>query len=175
MKIRDLELTDKSAVQFVIKDAFSGFPWYLDHPQPELEDIWRGAIAKPGFTGLVATNDEGVIVGVSWWYLPPPDSIHGNKLSRFILSTRVDRVLVWEDAILVCQKYQRQGIGTALRRAFVERTRKIFNRVIILSRMRSDNIPSLLLAERLGFNRTGARSKEGDNPPVFQEFWYLLL
>lgn len=175
MFLRALTLKDKFAIQSLTKDAFGGFPWYLDYSQTELDDQWQSATTKPGFTGLVAVNNENIIVGASWWHFPSPDSIHGDRLATFILNNRADRMLVWEDAILVYQKYQQQGIGLALRRAFINEVRNISNRVIILSRMRSDNIPSLLLAEKLGFSRTGARSKEKDNPPIFQEYWYLLV
>lgn len=174
MLLRALVLTDKSAIQFLIKDAFSGFPWYLDYSQSELDNQWQSVSTELGFAGLVATNDEGTIVGASWWHLPSPDTIRGNKLASFILNTRADRVLIWEDAILVRQMYQRQRIGETLRRAFIDEVRNISDHALILSRMRSDNVPSLLLAEKIGFIRTGARSKEKDDPPIFQEYWYLL-
>lgn len=175
MFIRALAFADKVAVQSVIRDAFSGFPWYMDHSDLELDDLWQFSTAEPGFSGLVAVSNDGDIVGVSWWHFPSLDSIRGNRLAKFISDIRDDRTLVWEDAILVRQKYQNQGIGAMLRKAFIEEVRKSSSRTMILSRMRSDNVPTLLLAQRLGFMPTGARSKEGSEPPLFQEFWYLLV
>ena len=175
MFIRTLVLADKAVVQSVIKDAFGGFPWYMDHSDSELDDLWQSSTAEPCFSGLIAVNNDGDIAGVSWWHFPSLDSIRGNRLARFVSDTREDRTLVWEDAILVRQKYQNQGIGAMLRKAFIEEVSKSSNRTMILSRMRSDNVPTLLLAQRIGFRPTGARSKEGNQSPLFQEFWYLLV
>ena len=175
MLLRSLALTDEYATCALIKDAFSGFPWYVEYSWIELNDIWKSAVIELGFAGLVAINDVGIVIGASWWHLPLPDSTRGDALAKFILNTRADRVLVWEDSILVCQKYQRQGIGEMLRRAFVKSVQRTFGQAIIISRMRSDNTPSLLLAEKLGFRRTGARSKEKNDPSIFQEYWHLLV
>lgn len=174
MFIRDLILTDKPAIQTLIKDSFSGFPWYMDYSQTELDDLWQSDSSAPGFSGIVAVNDN-VIIGASWWHFPSLDKISGNSLISFVQETRSDRTLVWEDAILVSREYQKQGVGMLLRRAFIEKIRELSNRAMVLSRMRSDNVPSLLLAERLGFKKTGARSKERNSPVLFQEYWYLLV
>jgi len=175
MFIRTLVLEDKAVVLAVVRDAFAGFPWRLSYLDSELDDLWQLSVAEPGFSGLVAVNDNGDIVGVSWWHLPLPNTIHGKKLAQFISDMRDGRTLVWEDAILVRQQYQNRGIGALLRKAFIEEVRKSSDRAMILSRMRSDNVSTLLLAQRLGFRPTGARSKEGAESSLSQEFWYLLV
>ena len=84
MILRALELADKVAVQLLIKDAFSGFPWYLDYSQNELDNLWQSAIAKPGFSGLKKTylsakdnvsHSTGCIQKGTWFINAPPKII----------------------------------------------------------------------------------------------------
>ena len=175
MHMRPLVPQDRAGIQLLIKDAFSGHPWYQDHSQDELDKLWLATIAEPGFSGIVTSDDGGAIIGASWWHLPPVSSIHGKTLLSFIQQQRGNKTLIWEDAVLVRRRSQKMGIGFALRNAFIASVKKTYGQVLILTRMRSDNIPSLRLAKRLGFNKTGARFIESQGPHIFQEYWYLLF
>jgi hypothetical protein len=175
IRTRPLITGDKIGIQLLIRDAFSGYPWYQDYLQDDLDNLWKVATARPGFKGIVALDENNTITGASWWYLPTDTSIRGETLSKFIRHTKGDRVLVWEDAILVLRKSQGLGVGSVLRNMFIVSVKNTHKQALIISRIRDDNVPSILLAERIGFKRTGAKFKESKHPHVSQEYWYLLL
>lgn len=152
------------------KEAFSGFPWYEELTQMEVERRITTHMAKRGFDGRIAANEEPV--GASWWDTPTLEELsieRGPATASFAREFNYD-LLVWERELLVRPRYQGKGYSMALRQAFIHALPK--SRILILTRMRDDNVGTLRTAFRLGFQATSIANpsrKEG----VSHKIYYL--
>ncbi len=82
---------------------------------------------------------------------------------------------MWERELIVDPIYQRQGIATALRERFLKKVLGMSVPVLILTRMREDNIPVLRIATKLGFSRTFILVQSSQRKDVFHEYYYKQL
>lgn len=163
-------------VKGLIRDAFSGFPWYETLDDVELERRWRSYVSRPGFTGLLACEEGHSAVGACWWDETSADSIRlerGDELADFAIGRLPDkgRHIIWERDILVRVSDQRKGYGRQLRTGFLDRI-TTDGAMAVLTRMRDDNLPTLKLAESLGFEPTGISEPCPVKPGARHQFWY---
>lgn len=180
MIIRTLNAGDWAAIGEILPAAFAGFPWYENLSPVEVTRRLESMQAKRRTAGLVA-EEAGVVLGTSLWDTPmilELESERGEALARFAaerMSTggRSPK-LVWERELLVHPNYQGRSIGTALRMEFINRLAREGN-FLVLTRMRDDNLPTIRIAEKMGFSRTGIRVESSQKAGVFHEYWYLKV
>lgn len=176
MQIRSLALTDRVPIQSLIKSAFSGFPWFEDLSNLELTKRWEFYTSRPGFKGLVVPASSTVkIAGGHWWDAPSISELateRGSELAALALQeVETGRQLIWERDLVVHREFQGNGIARKLREAFLENIQAANEKILVLTRMRSDNVPTIVLAERLNFKRTGVRLRSSSGPDIFHEYW----
>ena len=177
MNIRKFVEKDALSVQVIYRLAFASFPWYEDLSNEEIEKRWKTQQAKIGFECLIA-DALNKVVGAIWWDKPTLDELRSER-GKFIIQfvkqkIRMGDLLVWERELIVSPAYQGHGIGSQLRAAFIE---LVLNRcermVLILTRMRDDNLSVIRIAEKFGFKRTGYRTPSSQKSGVFHEYWYF--
>ena len=174
MGIRDLRLDDLSEVQRMYQAAFAGFPWYESLTPAEVEGRFKKQTQLPGFQGLVAIRD-GSIAGAIWWESTSIEDLRqerGERLATFAQGLREYQNLIWEREVIVSPLFQGRGIGLALRQQFVQRVNIDYRSVLILTRMRDDNLPVIRIAERCGFLRTGIKVPSSQVLGLNHEYWY---
>jgi len=172
----------KEKVDQVLKmyrEAFAGFPWFEDLSTEEVAKRLSSSVTKDGFESFVAENEREEIIGALWFDTPSFEQLQterGEKLAGFvgnIYETTGRCELVWERELMVRPDYQRQRIATRLRMAFLTYlSGKYPNGVLVLTRMRDDNLGTLKIAQELGYRRTGIRMPSSQNPNIYHEFWY---
>ncbi|MEK7496767.1 MAG: hypothetical protein AAB657_02575 [Patescibacteria group bacterium] len=178
LQINTLKLSDISELKLVYQQAFAGFPWYESLSNEEVDKRWQKYINASEFCGLVATKD-GVLVGGHWWNIFTQLKFaenYGYKLADFVKSVCASDIpIIWEAGLVVLPKCQGDGshIGTRLRTRFIDDVTKNLSASLIISRMRGDNLPTIKIAEKLGFRRTGIKTPSSQKVGVFHEYWYL--
>ena len=178
MNIRKLVEEDTLSVQVIYRLAFASFPWYEDLSNEEIEKRWKIQQAKPGFECLIA-DELNEIIGTIWLDKPTLDELcleRGEPIPQFAKQKiRMGDLLIWERELIVSPIHQGRGVGSQLRVAFFE---SVLNRcekgVLILTRMRDDNLPVIKIANKFGFQRTGIRTTSSQKSGVFHEYWYFL-
>lgn len=167
---------DGMVIRLIYQNAFAGFPWHETLSDAEVQRRWEDYRSKRGSQALVAERDEAVI-GALLWDQPTLDELgieRGETLARFAEEhLGPNTILVWEREVIVSPAARGQGIGTALRRSFLNRISGT-TATLILTRMRDDNLPIIHIAKKLGFLRTGIRVPSSQIPDVSHEYWYLL-
>lgn len=177
MNIRKFAEKDTLSVQVIYRLAFASFPWYEDLSNEEIEKRWKIQQAKPGFECLIA-DEHNEIVGAIWWDKPTIDELcfeRGEPITQFAKQKkRMGNLLIWVRESIVSPIHQGRGVGSQLRVAFLE---SVLNRcekgVLILTRMRDDNLPIIKIAKKSGFLRTGIRTPSSQKSGVFHEYWYF--
>lgn len=175
----------KEKVDQILKmyqEAFAGFPWFEDLSTEEVAKRLSSSITKDGFESFVAENESEEIIGALWFDTPSFEQLQterGEKLAGFvrnIYETTGHCELVWERELMVRPDYQRQRIATRLRMTFLTYlSGKYPNGVLVLTRMRDDNIGTLKIAQELGYRRTGIRMPSSQDPNIYHEFWYNYI
>ncbi len=131
----------------------------------------------PGFDGIVL-EVEGAIVAASWWDMPSLEAVHqerGEELATLVFSWLNNRVLVWERELAVFPDHQGRGYGRIIRGAFLNEVAAQHDLVLVGTRMREDNTPTIVIGERLGFYRTGIRVEAVEKPGCWHEYWLCEL
>lgn len=150
--------------------AFAGFPWYESLTPEEVRRRVRADMEKPGFRAFVATKEDGV-VGAHWSDTPTLAQLtiqRGPQLGNFIVDNFPRGLpLVWERELMVKPDEQGNGVGTALRRNFLDYLETQYRGgALVVTRMRDDNIPTLVTAQRCGFSDTSIRIPSSQTPGV---------
>lgn len=176
MEIRLLQEKDWESLEKVYKRAFAGFPWYENLSKKEVRHRLDAQETKRGFSGLVAVEGGRVIGGI-WWDNPTIAELateRGELLVQFASKEIVgyESAVIWERELLVDPDYQGRGIATVLRQSFIGNLCQQGD-FLILTRMRDDNIPTIRIAEKLGYRRTGIRVPSSQKSGVCHEFWFL--
>ena len=166
-------------VSKMYKEAFAGFPWFEDLSAEEVSKRLDSNMTKGGFESFIAEDENGEIIGGLWFDSPTLEQLQaerGEKLADFtrkLCEASSTNDLIWERELMVRPDCQRQKIATRLRMAFLTYlSGKYPNGVFVLTRMRDDNIGTLKIAQRLGYQRTGIKMPSSKNPNVYHEFWY---
>jgi GNAT superfamily N-acetyltransferase len=172
-----MQESDVQLIIAVYKAAFAGFPWFEDLSISAVQLRWESYVSKAGFECFVfKTNDS--LAGAIWWDLPSINHLRqerGDELANFYRDKFASRSLIWERDLIVSPSFQGQGIATQLRRYFIAYIESIHRSVVILTRMRNDNIGTIKIAEKLDFKRSGIRIPSSANPGIFHEYWYRLV
>jgi len=173
----------REAVIDLYTRAFAGAPWFEDLSREEVNRRLESDVSKSGFRALLAESDNGHMIGAGWYYRPSIDEIRqrrGDKLAEFaedkMRKTGVSN-LIWEAELMVHPDFQRRGFGTEIRENFLmERSFKEGEKgVLILTRMKDDNVGTLKIARRLEFEPTGVRVASSTFPGQFHQYWYKLI
>lgn len=202
MRIRHFDWRDECAIRRVYKRAFAGFPWYEELSDGEMQRRWEDWRTKRGAWALIAEQDEEIVGALLWdgptlnelraergetltrfaqklvWprTVLALDELHFDHRERLIRFSqerlRPHTNLIWEREVIVDPRAQGHGIGTTLRRVFLYRMVSDNATVLVLTRMRDDNLPIIRIAEKLGFLRTDIRVPSSQIPGVFHEYWY---
>ncbi len=174
MNTRGYVVGDDIVIGGIIRRAFAGFPWYEQLTEIEVRQRWQKIVSRRGFDCLVAAIG-GKVVGFSCWDTPTIEELaseRGPKLAKRFQDTVLSGyLLVWERELVVDPDFQRQGIGMKLRQEFLTKMDHEKLSVLVLTRMREDNLPTIKIAERLGFQRTGILIPSSQKPGVCHEYW----
>jgi GNAT superfamily N-acetyltransferase len=139
-----------------------------------VENRLKNQIQLPGFRGLVATEDD-LIAGAIWWESISIERLRqerGEVLVGFVQGLMSVQNMIWEREVIVAPSYQGRGLGRALRQEFLQKVCFDFNPVLILTRMRDDNLPIVKIAQQIGFLRTGIKVPSSQVPGLNHEYWY---
>ena len=164
------------------REAFAGFPWYENLTEEQILKRLLSDMAKVGFESFVAESEDGKIIGGLWFNKLTTETLRaerGDKLLEF--AKKICKELgiidiVWERELMVKPDYQNKKIATRLRMTFLNYLKQQYqNGVLVLTRMRDDNIGTLTIAEKLGYQRSGIRIPSSQDPKIFHEFWYKII
>jgi len=186
--IRSFEEKDAGAIRFAYKQAFAGAPWFENLTDEQVMERWLKCYRHFGFAALVAFEHEN-LVGSHWRELMNVAEVAatwGNGLGRFafdflrrqapcppeLMTVHPGGDIIWERHLSVLPTAQGKGVGTMLRRAFIERLSREPGNFLVLTRMRADNAASIRTAEKIGFVRTGVVMSSRSTPGVNHEFWF---
>lgn len=140
------------------------------------------------------------VVGAIWWDVITLENLEkerGKQLAEFARKTlrtideeehqksrgqwSVYPFPIWERDLIVRPSHQNQGIGKNLRASFLAKSITLLmgestfgrcNSLLILTRMRDDNLPTLKIAEKLEFQRTEIRAPSSQKLDTFHEYWF---
>ncbi len=172
-KIRSFQQQDTTIVQKIYQEAFTGFPWYENLSVKEISNRWQTCITKNGFQCIVI-EVGGTVAGALWWDLPTLEQLKEERGDLLFSFAQVRQVtIIWEREVMVSPSLQGRGIGTLLRKRFLEIIDSSFQNFLVLTRMRDDNLGIILIAQKAGFHRTGILIPSSQKPGIYHEYWFL--
>lgn len=154
-------------------DALSGPPWNNPVSLEAALEIVDAHMSLPGFDGLIYRSENDVI-GASWWDKPTIEDVYrerGEELAAVLAGALKGRLLVWERELLVAPSHQGRGHGTTIRSEFLRVLAQSERSTLVATRMREDNLPTIRVAQKLRFRRTGIRVPSNSNPGLYHEYW----
>ena len=179
--IRPFDKADVADIRLVYKQAFAGAPWFEKLTDEQVRERWLKSYHQAGFAALVALNHKD-IVGSHWRERASWSQIAeewGDELGRFacdfLQREPANAEIIWERHLSVQPGWHDCGIGTRLRRAFLDELGCLPGDFLVLTRMRTDNIASIRTAEKVGFLRTGVEKQSRSTPQTKHEFWYCMV
>lgn len=176
MKIREFHEEDVTKIQSIYQEAFKGFPWYENLSIEEVNRRWKMQSDKPGSNCLVAEIGQE-IVGATWWDRITREQLlneRGEALVEFVKGfSGCD--LVWLRETCVSPKFQGQGIAYALKQEVIEILGKSKKLILVLTRMREDNIGIISINTNLGFKQIGIKVPSSQIEGLFHEYWYKKI
>lgn len=175
-----------ATVTQIYQRAFAGSPWFENLTMEEVTRRFHEQKAKIGFQGLVVKDlyYGKTIAGAAWWDTPTIEQLtaeRGEQLVSFVQSLGPIQPglwqetirIVWEREIIIDPSWQHKGYGRALRWAFIRTAYNLYgDPTCILTRMRNDNDPIILIARAFGFKRTGIKIPSSQIPGLTHEYWY---
>lgn len=154
MKIRRFEAGDDARIKEIYQTAFSGYPWFREISDDEVNETWVQQSTKHGFTCFVALIDNA-LVG-SFWYDQPSlkqlQNERGEELVEFVKNYS-NRKIIWFRETCVDPKFQRFGVARQLKSEMISQIESQHPRAMILTRMRDDNIGIVRINTDLGFKK----------------------
>lgn len=173
--IRSYSPEDVANIKKLCQRAFLGFPWFEVMTDEYIEKRWVSVVQNKKFCCLVAEIDN-FIVGISWFYeiTDVQLSLKGSDLERFVETKYSGLTKVWIDATIVDPNFQGRRIATTLKMKSLEFVRSNYSEVLLLTRMRDDNIGIIRINEKFGYSRTGVKVPAGKEN-LSHEFWYILV
>lgn len=166
------------------REAFAGYPWFEKLSDLQVQERIEKDLAKPGFGGVWFLDREGDLIGASWYYSSDSEKLQnerGKELSLFAereLSENGIKQIVWHSMTLVAPKYQRQGVGTELKRVIFEDMQERANKtgpILYLTRIRDDNTGSRKMNEPYGLQRTGIKVPSSQVQGLMHEYWFKVI
>jgi len=171
----------QTEIEQIYQLAFAGFPWYLQEPTEKVNKLFTDHVNKHGFEAMLAYAEDNSIAGALWYDVPSLSELEaerGEKLAEFasqFLLSHPGTVLVWEREIFVKPTYQGQKIASQLREQFLSLVKQEYpHGVLILTRMREDNIAIIHIAEKMGYLHTGIKTPS-TKQDISHEFWYKIV
>ena len=177
MIIRKYRSGDEVYIKLIYRACFSGPPWNQKVAEKEAETRWQDHFSKAGFIYFVAQEDQQV-VGASWFDTISYEALaqeRGRELVNFAESVDPKLPLVWIRETIVDPAFQGKRIASQLKERIMEEVKNHFAPVILLTRMRDDNLKIVRANEKLGFKRTGIKAPSKATPGLLHEYWYLVL
>lgn len=172
----------REEVAEMLRQCFAGFPWYENLSIDESIKRVNEHAQKEGFESFLAEDPNGKIVGGLWYDSPSFEELEaerGKPLADFaqqLCGQCAITRLIWERELMVRPDFQGQRIGTRLRQTFLLHLAQEYpDGVLVLTRMRDDNLPTIKIAERLGYQRTGIKKPSSQLPGVSHEYWFKVM
>lgn len=175
---------DQKAILRVYRAAFAGPPWHETLSEDEVLRRWTESRAKTGFSCLVAEQDS-TIVGATWWNTLTIEELRqerGDMLADFAHTPRSaprwacpPKTIVWIRETIVIPDAQRRGVARTLKTHVLNMLRYLPKPVLVLTRMRDDNVAIVQTNTHLGFLRTGIRVPSSQRRDIAHEYWYMLI
>lgn len=168
---------DEASIKLIYRTGFSGQPWNQNVTEEEAAARWQDHSSRPGFTCFVAEENR-LVVGASWFDPISHETLaqeRGQELVNFVMSIDPALPLIWIRETVVDPAFQGRGIASQLKERVLRNIRERLAPVILLTRMRDDNIKIVRANEKLGFKRTGIKVESKATPCLLHEYWHLAL
>ncbi len=174
--MREVESSDLENVSEVIRDAFSGFPWFQVFTKEKSLDWLERDFKTKKFIGFLIEVDS-IIVAAYWSVLFSREDILrekcGDLLYTFISQLHCEKV-VWGRSLVVKKAFQGRGLSSVLRKKMFEALEGSVERYYFTT-LRTDNEPTITGAKKFGYKQTGITFPSSSDPKVVFEYWYLDL
>lgn len=177
MIIRKYRPGDEIYIKSIYRACFSGPPWNQEVTEEEAAARWQDHSSRPGFTCLVAEENQRVI-GASWFDAVSREILaqeRGRELVDFATSIHPTLPLVWIRETIVDPAYQGREVASQIKERVIQEIKERLAPVILLTRMRDDNTKIVRANEKLGFKRAGINVASKTTPGLQHEYWYLVL
>lgn len=177
MLIREYSVGDEIYIRPIYQICFSGHPWNQEVTKEEAAMRWQDHSSRHGFTCFVAEESQQVI-GASWFDMISHATLaqeRGQELANFVTSIDPMLSLVWIRETIVDPEYQGKRIASQLKERVLQDIKQRLAPVILLTRMRDDNVKIVRANEKLGFKRTGIKVASKMTLGLVHEYWHLTL
>ncbi|MDP2789729.1 MAG: GNAT family N-acetyltransferase [bacterium] len=177
MVIRKFVPEDLPEILDTYQRAFAGEPWKETLKFSEVQRRWEEQKSFSNVHCVVATNN-GKVIGATWWSDMSLDAVterhaSATTLRNFILNIPHGHfVWIWET--IVDPESQERGVARQLKVEALEQIRKTPKRVLVMTRMREDNVRIRTLNQNLGMRQTGVFQPCSLTPGMQHQFWYMV-
>lgn len=173
---------NRDQIETAYQNAFSGHPWYENLSVQEVRKRLDKDQSRSGFNAFIAENTDGCVLGGLWYDTPTIDELRitrGESLADFatnIFKEEAIQSFVWERELIVDPQFQRQHIATDLRENFLDHLKDRYPQgVLILTRMKEDNLATIKIAQNLGYSPTGIKIESSTFPGQYHQYWYKII
>lgn len=165
----------------VYQRAFTCKPWEENLSEETVHQRLNEHVTKPGFRALFAYDQIGGVKAALWYDTPTVDQLRDERgddlatLAQDFMTTHEDGLLVWEREVIVDPSWQGQGLASHLRASFLDNLKKRPEQAaLVLTRMRSNNVRIMAVAEKFGYQKTGI-TMPTSQPEHYHEYWCLCV
>lgn len=172
--IREFRKEDLGELKRIYRESFRGFPWHEELSDEEVERRISRQFSLPGFQCLVACVDDRLVGGIWWDEMTQVrlETERGGVLAQWVSDHWTSGgKLIWARELVVDPNSQNQGIGTELRKGLLAALPK---GSLVLTRYREDNLPTIKIARKLGYDNTGV-GQAASEKPWHHYFWYKVI
>ena len=178
MDIQVYRNSDFDALLNIYRECFTGFPWFN---KPSYDDAFSRLdrqLRRTDCICLVAKVDKKII-GASWCdeilLVELEQERGGVEASSIIRVNFSDMRLIWLRATIVSPAYQGQGLTKKIKIHLHDQIKLKYTKPLIVTRMRSDNIPIIKINTELGYKKLGVATRSKLDALAMDEYWYFEL
>lgn len=169
--IRFFQKDDEKKIKETYQMAFSQAPWFESLSTQEVDRRWTSDSAKRGFTCVVEEFIK-IVVGAMWWDTPTLEELEkerGMRLAEFARQKNAD-LIVWSRELIVRPAYAGTGIAKELRKKFLEIQKQNKQKILVLTRHRTDNHAIIHISQKFEYQQTGIIIPSSASNK-FHEYW----